>query len=77
MENWYGVFLPAGTPSAVRDKLEKALFAVDREADGQGSALSSNAACTARSATRLSRRDLRRNFAYWPDTIKKLGITGE
>ena len=28
MENWYGIFLPAGTPPPVRDKLEKALFAV-------------------------------------------------
>ena len=28
MENWYGIFLPAGTPPQVRDKLEQALFAV-------------------------------------------------
>ena len=28
MENWYGIFLPAGTPSPIRDKLEQALFAV-------------------------------------------------
>lgn len=28
MESWYGVFLPAGTPKPVHDKLEKALFAV-------------------------------------------------
>ncbi len=28
MESWYGVFLPAGTPAPMRDKLEKALFAV-------------------------------------------------
>ncbi len=28
MENWYGIFLPAGTPLPARDKLEKALDAV-------------------------------------------------
>ena len=33
MENWYGVFLPAGTPAAVRDKLEKALFEVVAQPD--------------------------------------------
>ena len=27
MENWYGVFLPAGTPPQTRDKLEQALLA--------------------------------------------------
>jgi tripartite-type tricarboxylate transporter receptor subunit TctC len=28
MENWYGVFLPAGTPKETRDKLERALLAI-------------------------------------------------
>ena len=28
MESWYGVFLPAGTPAPIRDRLEKALLAV-------------------------------------------------
>ncbi len=36
MESWYGVFLPAGTPKPVHDKLEKALFAVVALPVGQG-----------------------------------------
>jgi tripartite-type tricarboxylate transporter receptor subunit TctC len=33
MENWYSVFLPAGTPTAVRDKLERALSALVAQPD--------------------------------------------
>lgn len=75
MENWYGLFLPAGTPPQVRDKLEKALFAVvetpaikERFAtNGLHGTLGSKAF-----AARLTKE-----FAAWPDTIKKLGITAE
>jgi tripartite-type tricarboxylate transporter receptor subunit TctC len=75
MENWYGVFLPAGTPPQARDKLEQALFAViaipaikQRMADnGMGGRLGHEAF-----AERLAKE-----FATWPDTIHKLGITGE
>lgn len=75
MESWYGVFLPAGTPKPVHDKLEKALFAVvalpsvkERlAAGGMHSALGS-AAFKAR---------LAKDFPYWQDTIKKLGIKVE
>src|SRR6185437_15445292 len=75
MESWYGVFLPAGTPKPVHDKLEKALFAVvalpsvkERlAAGGMHSALGS-AAFKAR---------LAKDFPYWRDTIKKLGIKAE
>ncbi len=75
MENWYGVFLPAGTPPAVRDKLEQALFAViamptvkQRFAElGMHGTLGHEAF-----AARLAKE-----FAAWPETIKKLGITGE
>jgi tripartite-type tricarboxylate transporter receptor subunit TctC len=75
MENWYGIFLPAGTPAATRDKLEKALYAIaaipsvkQRFADnGLHDTLGHDAF-----AARLGRE-----FAAWPDTIKLLGITGE
>jgi tripartite-type tricarboxylate transporter receptor subunit TctC len=75
MESWYGVFLPAGAPPAVRDKLEKALFAVlavpsvkeKLAANGMHGTLGSEA-FTAR---------LPKDFAYWQDTIKKLGIVAE
>ncbi len=75
MENWYGVFLPAGTPAQARDKLEKALFAVVEipsvkerfAANGMHGTLGSKA----------FEARLAKEFASWPETIKKLGITAE
>ena len=75
IENWYGVLLPAGTPPDVRDKLEQALFAAIATptikerlaANGMHDRLGHEAF-----AARLAKE-----FAEWPDTIKKLGITGE
>jgi tripartite-type tricarboxylate transporter receptor subunit TctC len=75
IENWYGVLLPAGTPPDVRDKLEQALFAIIATpaikerfaANGMHDRLGHEAF-----AARLAKE-----FADWPDTIKKLGITGE
>jgi tripartite-type tricarboxylate transporter receptor subunit TctC len=75
MENWYGVFLPAGTPKDARDKLEQALFAVvttpaikERFAqDGTHGALDHEAFAEM----------LVKQFAEWPERIKTLGITGE
>ncbi len=75
IENWYGVLLPAGTPPDVRDKLEQALFAIiatpaikERlDANGMHDRLGHEAF-----AARLAKE-----FAEWPHTIKKLGITGE
>ena len=75
MENWYGIFLPAGTPAPVRDKLEKALFAViampsvkQRFADNGMHGTLGHDAFAAR---------LTQEFATWPQTINQLGITGE
>jgi tripartite-type tricarboxylate transporter receptor subunit TctC len=75
MENWYGVFLPAGTPAPARDKLEKALDAVaamppvkQRFADNGMHGALDHDAFTAR---------LDQDFAAWSGTIKQLGITGE
>jgi tripartite-type tricarboxylate transporter receptor subunit TctC len=75
MENWYGVFLPAGTPPQLRDKLEQALFAViaipaikQRLAgNGMGGRLGHEAFAEL----------LAKEFTTWPDTIHKLGVTGE
>jgi tripartite-type tricarboxylate transporter receptor subunit TctC len=75
MENWYGVFLPAGTPAPARDKLEKALDAVaampsvkQRFADNGMHGTLGHDAFAAR---------LGQDFAAWSGTIKQLGITGE
>jgi tripartite-type tricarboxylate transporter receptor subunit TctC len=75
VENWYGVLLPAGTPKAMRDKLEQALFAViatpaikGRFArDGTHGALDHEAFAAM----------LAKQFAEWPQRVKTLGITGD
>jgi tripartite-type tricarboxylate transporter receptor subunit TctC len=75
MENWYGVLAPAGTPVAVRDKLEQALLAVvampsirQRFAENGLHDPLGHAAFAAL---------LKQEFADWPAEIQKLGITGE
>ena len=75
MENWYGIFLPAGTPAPVHEKLEKALFAVvalpavkERFATQGMHGTLGGAAFKAR---------LSKEFAYWRETIDKLGIKAE
>jgi tripartite-type tricarboxylate transporter receptor subunit TctC len=75
MESWYGAFLPAGTPAPIRDRLEKALFAVvatplvkARFAELGMHGTLGHEAFEAR---------LKQDFAQWPGTITKLGITGE
>jgi tripartite-type tricarboxylate transporter receptor subunit TctC len=75
MESWYGVFLPAGTPAPIHDKLEKALFAViaipsvkERLAAGGMHGALGSAAFKAR---------LAKDFPYWKDTIARLGIKAE
>ena len=75
MENWYGVFLPAGTPPQVRERLEKALFAVVNTPSIQERFAANGMHGTLGSKDFEAR--LAREFADWPDTIKKLGITAE
>jgi len=75
MENWYGIFLPAGTPTAARDKLEKALFAVLADPTVKERFVSNGMHGTLGAAAFKAR--LAKEFPYWADTIKKLGITGE
>src|SRR5215471_2554892 len=75
MENWYGVFVPVATPPAVQSKLEAALFSVlenpsvkDRLAtNGMRGTLGADA----------FKAQLSKEFAFWQDTIKTLGITTE
>jgi tripartite-type tricarboxylate transporter receptor subunit TctC len=75
MQNWYGIFLPAGTPPQIRDRLEQALLAIaatpamaQRLADNGISGTLGHEAFAA---------DLAKQFAEWPDRLKMLGITGE
>ncbi|HEY5063303.1 MAG TPA: tripartite tricarboxylate transporter substrate binding protein [Xanthobacteraceae bacterium] len=75
MENWYGLLFPAGTPKDVRDRIERAAFAVIATpaikarfaADGTHGALDHDAF-----AAMLSKQ-----FAEWPQRIKTLGISAE
>ncbi len=75
MENWYGVLAPAGTPVALRDKLEQALLAVVAMPSIQQrfaeNGLHDPLGHTAFTAL------LKQEFADWPAEIQKLGITGE
>ena len=75
MENWYGLLVPAGTPSNARDRLERAAFTVIADpavkarfaADGTHGVLAHDAF-----AAMLSKQ-----FAEWPGRIKTLGISAE
>lgn len=75
VENWYGVFLPAGTPKDIRDRYEQALFAIiampaikERFAkDGTHGPLDHDGFAAM----------LANQFAEWPARIKTLGITSE
>jgi tripartite-type tricarboxylate transporter receptor subunit TctC len=75
MESWYGAFLPADTATPIRDRLERALFAVvanplvkQRFAELGMHGTLGHQAFEAR---------LKQDWAEWPGTITKLGITGE
>ena len=75
MENWYGVFLPAGASPGVQGKLEKALFAVIAEPSVKERFASNGMHGTLGSDAFKAR--LTKEFAYWADTIQKLGIKAE
>jgi len=75
IENWYGVFVPAGTPETVKASLEQAIMeivalpAIRQQLLAAGMLGPKNrAAFTA---------DLAKDFAYWGPAIKKYGITGD
>jgi tripartite-type tricarboxylate transporter receptor subunit TctC len=75
MENWYGVFVPAGTPSATITALEKTILEVlalpemRKQLDAAGMVGTRDR--TAFQAV------LKQDFAYWGPVIKKYGITAE
>lgn len=75
MENWYGIFLPAGTPKDVADKLEKALFKVVELPAVKERFVANGMHDTLGSVAFKAR--LEKEFPYWQATIKKLGISGE
>jgi tripartite-type tricarboxylate transporter receptor subunit TctC len=75
MENWYGLFAPAGVPSDVQAMLERAVLDVlsspvvkERLAAGGMFGTQDRAGFRTR---------LERDFASWAPQIKKLGIVGE
>jgi tripartite-type tricarboxylate transporter receptor subunit TctC len=75
MENWYGVFAPAGLPAPLRASLEKALLdaiaapIIKERFDAGGlSAPMDGAGFAARLAA---------DVAYWGPAVKKLGINAE
>jgi len=73
MENWYGVFLPAGTPAPVREKLEKALFVVIAQPAVKERFATTGMHGTLGTAAFKAR--LEKEFPHWQGLIKKLGIT--
>jgi len=75
MENWYGVFLPAGTPAAVRDKLEKALFEVVAQPDVKERFATQGMHGTLGAAAFKARLD--KEIPYWQAMLKKLDIKAE
>ena len=75
MESWYGVLLPAGASVQTRDKLEKALVAVLAVPSVKEKLAANGMHGTLGSAAFKAR--LPKDFAYWKDTIKTLGIVAE
>jgi len=75
MENWYGVLAPAGTPAAVRDKLEQALLAAVATPAVQLRIIENGVHDTLDHAAFVAL--LAREFAEWPAKIRKLGIAAE
>ena len=75
MENWYGVFVPVGTPLAVRSKLEAALFSV-LEIPSVKERLAANGMRGTLGGDAFKAK-LPSEFAFWQDTIKALGISAD
>ncbi len=75
IENWYGVFVPAGTPENIQASLEKAAMeivaspTIRQQLQAAGMLGPKN-----RTAFRAA---LVKDFAYWGPAIKKYGIVGE
>jgi tripartite-type tricarboxylate transporter receptor subunit TctC len=72
MENWYGVFLPAGASPETVAKLEKALSAVIAQPNVKERFATTGMHGTLGSAAFATQ--LAKEFPYWRTTVDKLGI---
>jgi len=75
MENWYGVFAPAGLPHEIELRLDGAVF--DALTSPAMQTRLSEAGLRGSLDTAAFRAKLAADFAHWRAEIKKLGITGE
>lgn len=75
MENWYGVFLPAGASPEVQAKLERAVLDVLASPAVKERLAASGVRGSKDSAA--FRAQLADEFTTWQAAIKRLGITGE
>ena len=74
MESWYGVFVPAATPEAPRAALERDVLDVVRGPMAQ--TLAARGLVGAGPASEFRPR-LQRDFAAWPETIRRLGVRAD
>jgi tripartite-type tricarboxylate transporter receptor subunit TctC len=75
MENWYGAFVPAAAPPEVQRELEGALFAVLANPSVKERLAANGMRGTL--GTEAFKVRLSKEFAFWENTIKALGITAE
>ncbi|HEY4372271.1 MAG TPA: tripartite tricarboxylate transporter substrate binding protein [Burkholderiales bacterium] len=75
MTNWYGLFLPAGTPVAARTQLEKAVLAVANSPDV--AAKLAAAGMSKALDTAAFQKRVNADFDRWLPFIKKAGIRSE
>jgi tripartite-type tricarboxylate transporter receptor subunit TctC len=75
MENWYGLFAPAGVPPDVQAALERAVLDVLSSPAVKERLAAGGLFGTQNRAGFKSR--LERDFASWGPAIKRLGIVGE
>ena len=75
MENWYGVLVPAATPSDAVAKLEAAVMDAVNSPEVWAK-ISANGVYGPQDA-KTFRAQIEKDVVYWPAEIKKLGITGE
>lgn len=73
VELWWGVFAPAGTPAAVRDRLNQEIAAIVRGEDFT-TFLKSAGARPAPSSSEELRADVARDVARWSEIAKKAGL---
>ena len=75
MTNWYGIFLPAGTPPALRSQLEAALLATVNASEVAARLADSGMSKPMNSAAFRTR--LNADFERWVPFLKKAGIRSE